>query len=157
VSINHYQLRGERGSQQSRTNTKKRRAEDERKRGMEEKKRRYQAQVFFCMSATLLGSIIHFYDNYVNLHLYAMGPWINQNAWIIPAYWLVMTLISLLAWRDAAFNGPKTLLFVYAGMAMFSYGHYATRPFWEWSWAQNLFILAETVPATILAIVVWLH
>lgn len=116
----------------------------------------FRSKVFFLVTLTLVGSILHFTDNYVNLHMYDMGEMINRNSWIIPAYWVVMTTIGFFAWQFALVSYPKLLLYIYAGMAMFSYGHYfITKPIWEWSWGQNALILGETVPATFLAIAVY--
>jgi len=65
----------------------------------------------------------------------------------------VMTLVGALALRLLLLSGlsrAQTLLIVYCAMAMFSFGHYATRAPWLWTAAQNGFILAETLPATAL-------
>ena len=115
----------------------------------------FRSKVFLFVTLTLVGSILHFTDNYVNLHAYEMGDLINANAWIIPAYWLVMTTIGFVSWQFALVRSPKLLLYIYAGMAMFSYGHYVVKPIWAWSWQQNAMILSETVPATFLALAVY--
>jgi hypothetical protein len=117
----------------------------------------FRSKVFLFVTLTLVGSILHFTDNYVNLHLYEMGTFVNNNPWIIPTYWLVMTTIGFVAWQFALVSAPKFLLYLYSGMAMFSYGHYFAKPIWAWSTMQNIMILGETVPATLLAISVYLH
>jgi len=134
----------------------------------------FQAMVFYLMILTELGAVAHFYDNYFNLPMYNMRNFFNANPWVIPAYWVVMTLEGLVAWqalmsasdrsnRHSTFGNSnrervstaKKWLYVFSLMAMFSYGHYLDRPFWQWPLAQNLFILAETVPATLLLISVY--
>jgi hypothetical protein len=122
-----------------------------------QKNGQFRTQVFPFITLTLVGSILHFTDNYVNLDLYEMGKWIEANAWIIPTYWLIMTSVGFLAWQFSLVQAPKLLLYIYSGMAMFSYGHYIVKPIWAWSLMQNIMILGETVPATFLAITVLIH
>ena len=85
-----------------------------------------------------------------------MPKMVNDNAWIIPAYWVVMICIALVGW-DNAVRKSKKYIILFSCMAMFSYGHYFTKPIWLFPFQQNLMILIETVPATFLFILTLLQ
>lgn len=108
--------------------------------------------------ASVLSTIVHYTDNYLNLEDYPQPHWINHA--VIPIAWLILTAFGVAGWllyRNGRALPAGLCLVVYSYTGLSSLGHYRFGPLSDFSTKMHAGIWLDGITGTaVLAIAVWL-
>jgi hypothetical protein len=108
--------------------------------------------------ASLLSTIVHYTDNYLNLEDYPQPHWIDHA--VVPTAWVLLTAIGLLGYvlyRRERFVPAALCLIVYSYTGISSLFHYRYGPLSAFSPKMHAGIWFDGVTgAAVLAVAVWM-